>query len=369
MKIAWANPWLDANEKNEINAAFDSTWLGMGPRTKEFEARMSKFIGVKHALAVSNGTDALDLALKALDIGPQDEVILPAMTYIATLSAVLYQYATPVFADIELETFNIDAASVKKKITPKTKCILYIDYGGNPADYASLKKVSQETGIPLLQDGAQSFGGEIDGEKLCKQGLISTTSFHIAKLLTTIEGGMVFTEDDGLAEKIRIMRNQGEDPLRKYIHVLLGTNARMTDLQAAIGLKQLDKIELILKKRAQIGEFYYQNFRKNKHIKFPVTRSGSKNAWFFVPIFVENRDRVVKELSKVGVDTRVAYPMPVYEQPFFEKYKKKNLSYNCPQAKWMTERVINLPIFYGMTREELDYVIDNTLKVVNQYAK
>lgn len=369
MKIAWANPWLDINEKNEINAAFDSTWLGMGPRCKEFESRMSRFIGIKHALAVSNGTDALDLALKALGIGQQDEVIVPAMTYIATVSSVLYQGATPVFADIELETFNIDASSIRKIITPRTKCILYIDYGGNPADHANLKKIAQETGIPLLQDGAQSFGGEANGEKLCKQGLISTTSFHIAKPMTTIEGGMVFTGDDSLAEKIRIMRNQGEDPSRKYIHVLLGTNARMTDLQAAIGLKQLDKIERILEKRAQIAEFYYRHFRKNKRIKLPVTRSGSKNAWFFVPILVENRDRVVKELSRAGVDTRVAYPMPVYEQPFFEKYKKRGLSYSCPQAKWMTERVINLPIFYGMTNEQLDYVIDNTLEVVDKYAR
>ncbi|MCX5713763.1 MAG: DegT/DnrJ/EryC1/StrS family aminotransferase, partial [Candidatus Omnitrophica bacterium] len=184
-----------------------------------------------------------DLALKALDIGPGDEVIVPAMTYVATVSAVLYQMAVPVFADIELETYNIDPLSVEKLITNRTKCILYIDYGGNPADHIQLKHISLKYGIPLVQDGAQSLGAVFKGERLCKQGLVSTTSFHVAKLITTVEGGMIFTNDDNIANDIRMRRNQGEDPHEKYIHRVLGTNARMTDLQAAIGLAQFKKFE------------------------------------------------------------------------------------------------------------------------------
>jgi perosamine synthetase len=369
VKVPWADPWLDKREKDEISAAFDSTWLGMGPRTRAFEERMCQYLGVKFAVAVSNGTDALDLALKSLGVGPGDEVIVPAMTYIATVSSVLYQHAIPVFADIELDTFNIDPLSVEKLITDKTKCVVYIDYGGNPADHINLQRVSKETGIPLLQDGAQSLGGEFKGEKLCKQGVVCTTSFHIAKLMTTIEGGMVFTENEEFAESIKMRRNQGEDLKQKYIHRILGTNARMTDLQAAIGLKQNEKFGEILERRAQIGEFYYSKFNRNENIKLPTIREGAKNAWFFVPILVENRDTVVKKLKEAGIDIRVAYPMPVYEQPFFTRYKKENIRYNCSRAKWMTTKVINLPIFHTMSDEQLNYVVDNVLRVTDDYGK
>jgi len=363
-KIPWANPCLGIDERNEMIAAYDSSWLAMGPRVKELEEKMRRYIGVKHALAVSNGTVALDLALKALGIGPHDEVIVPAMTYIATVSAVLYQYATPVFADIELDTFNIGPFSVEKLITKKTKCIIYIDYGGNPADQMNLQRISKNAKVPLLQDGAQSLGGEFKGERLCKQGLVCTTSFHIAKLMTTIEGGMIFTDNDNIARDIHMRRNQGEDPDKKYIHQVLGTNARMTDLQAAIGLKQFDKFSKILEKRARITGFYYKNFSQSGKIMLPIVRGGAKAAWFFAPILVENRDKVAEELNKRGIATRFAYPMPVYEQPFFRPFIDKNQKYVCKNAKWMTQRVINLPMYHNMTKEELKYIVENTLEIV-----
>jgi perosamine synthetase len=366
MKVPWANPWLGEDEKKELIAAFDSSWLSMGQRTAAFEDKMQDYIGVKHAIAVANGTVALDLALKALGAGPQDEVIVPAMTYIATISAVLYQQAIPVFADIERQTFNIDPLSIKKLISKRTKCIIYIDYGGNPADHESLARISQEYGIPLLQDGAQSLGAEFNSERLCKQGRIATASFHIAKPITTVEGGMIFTQDDSIAAKLRMMRNQGEDPQRKYIHLLLGTNARMTDLQAAIGLRQLEKIEAILKKRNSVGNAYYAAFKGNKKIKLPQIREGARNAWFFAPILVENRDAVALELKNEGIDTRVAYPLPVYEQPFFKSYRNKSQSYDCPNARWMTERVLDLPLFHGITGEQINYVIQRLSQAVEE---
>lgn len=364
MKIQWAAPWLDGREKDELVGAFDSTWLSMGPRTKRFEERMAAYIGVKHAIAVSNGTDALDLALKAMGVGPGDEVIVPAMTYIATVSSVLYQNAKLVFADIERDSYNLDAASAERLVTKKTKCILYIDYGGNPADHPALKSLSERTGVPLLQDGAQSLGGEYGGAKLCRQGAVCTTSFHTAKLMTTIEGGMIFTEDDAMAAHMRMMRNQGEDPERKYVHPVLGTNARMTDMQAAIGLRQLDKFDVILEKRRRIAERYYARFAGNPGIVMPKVRPGGLNSWFFAPILVENRDAVAKALKGAGVDTRVAYPMPAYEQPFYARYAEPGVRIHCPNAKWMTERVLNLPMFHEMTDAQLDYVTEQTLSAV-----
>lgn len=365
MHVPWANPWLDETEGRELLAAYDSTWVSMGPRTQTFEERLRRYIGVKHAIAVSNGTDALDLALKAIGVGPGDEVIVPAMTFIATVSSVLYQHATAVFADIELDTFNIDPLDVERLISKKTKCILYIDYGGNPAHHDGLKRLWKQSGIPLLHDGAQSLGAEYNGQKLCKQGLVGTTSFHTAKLMTTIEGGMVFTEDDTIARDIRMRRNQGEDPDQKYIHQVLGTNSRLTDLQAAIGLRQFEKFETILKRRAEIARYYYSRFSRSSKIKLPVVRKKARNAWFFAPILVENRDKVARALNEAGVATRVAYPMPVYEQPFFKRYGDKKRRNHCPKAKWMTERVLNLPMFHAIRQKELDYVADHVLKAVD----
>lgn len=364
MKIPWADPWLDDREKEELIQTYDSKWLSMGSRVKGFENKMSEYIGVKHAIAVSNGTDAIDIALKVLGIGYGDEVIVPAMTYIATVSAVLYQGAIPVFADIELETYNIDPASIEKCVTPKTKAIIYIDYGGNPSDIEGIKKVADKYGLFLIQDGAQSLGARYKGERLCKQGHICTTSFHTAKLITTIEGGMIFTQDDDFAKTAKIIRNQGEDPNQKYIHVLLGTNARMTEMNAAIGLIQLKKFDAILKKRKYIAEKYIKFLSDCKKIILPKVRKQADCSWFFFPILVENRDVVTKKLKQAGIDTRIAYPMPVYEQPFFQKYKRKDINYDCKNAKWMTERVINLPMYHLMTDEQIKYVVEKLLDVV-----
>jgi dTDP-4-amino-4,6-dideoxygalactose transaminase len=365
MKIPWADISVGQGEKKAVAAVFDSRWLSMGPLTRSFEAKIGSFIGVKHAIAVSNGTVALDLALKALGIGPGDEVIVPAMTYAATVSAVLYQYAAPVFADIETDTFNIDPASVIKRITGKTKCIIYIDYGGMPARSRELEKIARARGIPLLQDGAQSFGARAHGENLCKQGAISTTSFNFAKLISTVEGGMVFTDDDELAGDVRMRRNQGESPDKKYVHEVLGTNARLTDLQAAIGLKQFARFGAILKKREYAAAYYYGAFAENGHIRLPVIAKGCRPSWFFAPILVESRDRVARALSAKGIAFRIAYPMPVYEQPFFRRFRKRGQPDDCPRAKWVTRRILNLPLFHEITDKQLSYVVEQTIRIVN----
>jgi perosamine synthetase len=186
--------------------------------------------------------------------------------------------------------------------------------------------------------------------------------------MTSIEGGMLFTEDDDKAAHIRMMRNQGEDPKQKYIHPVLGTNARMTDMQAAIALRQLDKFEAILKRRAEIARYYYDRFAGNPGITLPKVRPGATCAWFFAPILVENRDAVAKALKEAGVDTRVAYPMPVYEQPFYRRYAAPGPAPDCPNAKRMTQRVLNLPMFHGITEEQLAYVADKTLEAVERRA-
>jgi len=334
-------------------------------------------VGARHAIAVSNGTVALDLALKAVGVGPGDEVIVPAMTYVATLNAVLYQGAEPAFADIELDTFNLDPADVERRITARTRGIVGIDYGGNPADHAALRAVARRHGLVLVQDAAQSLGGAYRGIPLGGQGDIGTTSFHAAKVLTTVEGGAIFTDDDALARRLRIVRNQGEDSERKYVHVELGYNARLTDLQAAIGLAQLRKREKILSRRAELARAYAEGLRDLDGVRLPRTRRGCfpdcprpagccRSSWFFYPILVPERDRVAEALREEEIETRICYPMPVYEQPFYRARDRRAGGHDCPNAVAVTGRVINLPMFHQLTAAQIDYVCGALRRAVGQ---
>ena len=222
MTVPWAKPDIGEEELKEVVDSFRAEWLSMGPKVKKLEQAFSSFLDVPYAVAVSNGTVALDLALKAIGIGPGDEVIVPAMTYFATASAVSYQHAIPVFVDIENVTFNLSPQRIEEAITRKTKAIIFIDYGGNPADYDEIAAIGEKHSIPVLQDAAQSLGALYKGKKAGAQAKIATISFHMAKVMTSVEGGMVFTYDKSLRDDLLIRRNQGEAIGKKYSHVALG---------------------------------------------------------------------------------------------------------------------------------------------------
>lgn len=364
MHIPWAMPYIGKEELDEVVDTIKSTWVTMGPKVKRLESEISGYIGVKHGIAVSSGTAALDVALKMISIQPGDEVIIPAMTYIATANAVLYQHAKPVLADIDPNTYTIDPEDVSKKITNKTKCIMPIDYGGQGADYDALMRITEEQGVHLVVDGAESIGGEYKGRKLCSFGEISTTSFHAAKIITSIEGGMVFTNDDDLANRARIIRNQGEDPKEKYYHTLLGHNYRMTDLHAAIGLAQFRRLDDIIKKRSGIAEYYSQNLQEYADvIKLPYVAPYNKHAWWVYPILVNNCDTVEGYLNSKGIDARRLWPLPIHKQPIYRDVFN-NASY--PVAEEVSQRIISLPMYYAMTQEEQDYVIKHLKDAVKR---
>ena len=363
-KIPWAQPEIDKSEVNQILDSFDVGWLTMGPKVKKFERMMANYVGAPHAVAVINGTVALDLSLKCLGIVPGDEVVVPAMTYFATASAVSYQHAVPVFVDIEPTSFNLDPDKIEEAISPKCKAIVFIDYGGNPADIEGLKAVAQKHNLLLLQDAAQSLGGIYRNKLLGAQTPISTMSFHMAKIMTTVEGGMIFTHSEEVAEELRVRRNQGESA--KYIHSHLGTNARMMDLCAAIGLAQFEKLPWMLRERQRVAKRYDAHFKN--HDKIQVTcchQLDSANAYFFYPVMVDSRNMVVDKLKEKGIDTRIAYPMPVYKQDLYRKngreaYRKMS----CPVAEQFTSRVINLPIFPSLRDDQVDIVASELLKAL-----
>lgn len=358
-KIPWAQPDIGKEELFEIIDSFKANWLTMGPKTKKLEEKLSSFLEVPYAIAVSNGTVALDLALKALGVGVGDEVIVPAMTYFATVSAVCYQGAVPVFVDIDDQTHNLDPLKIEKAITKKTKVIVFIDYGGNPADYDKIAEIGRKHNIQVLQDGAQSLGAIYKNKPVGAQARVSTMSFHMAKIMTTVEGGMIFTHDPQIMEELLTRRSQGECRNTKYKHTILGTNARITDLQAAIGVAQFEKLPKFLEARKQIAGRYGQLFAENKEKIKTVTVNfkNSSNSYFFYPILIDQRDHIANILrEKYNIDTRIAYPRPVYDQPVFVSKKLSFRKMDCPVTERFTTQVLNLPIFYGMTDEQIKYV-------------
>ncbi len=323
--IPWAKPAIDDAELNEVIACMKSGWLTSGPRVELFEQEMARRAGRAFGVAVSNGTSALDLALRAINIRPGDQVVVPALSYVATASTAAMQGATPVFVDVDPRNLGLDPDRAARAINNNTKALVCTDHGGCPCDYAVLTQVSAEHNVPLIVDGAQSIGSTFAGKPTLSFGLLSTTSFHAAKMITTVEGGMVFTDDAKLNRRLRMIRSQGEDPSQKYHHVELGHNFRMTELQAAIGLAQLTKLDALLKERQQMAGEYERLFADTELRTLPGIPRG-RNSYFLFSIMVPHRDAVMAALRQRGIDTRACYPKPLYDQPIF----KTNIRPNCP---------------------------------------
>jgi len=348
MKIPWCIPNIQEIDKKSVSNVLESGWLSMGNEVRKFENNISSYLGINYAIAVNTGTAALDVALKCIDLKKDDEVIIPALTYIATGNAVLYNGGKPVFVDID-DTLNINPLLIEEKITEKTKTIINTDLGGNPANYSELQKISKKYDIPLIVDGAQSFGSEYHNVKCCNHGLVNTTSFHVAKILTTVEGGMIFTNNKDIFLKAQSIRNQGESA--KYIHSILGNNYRMTDIAAAIGNMQIERFNETLQLRQEKTAYYKENL---KNVGYPKELENTKSCYFFFLILVDDRDKLNHYLNENGIDTRITYPMPINEQSVFRKYSKEVF----PVAKNVSQRIISLPIYHSLTKKEQDYVIE-----------
>jgi len=358
--IPWAKPTVGKEELNEIVDSFNADWLTMGPKVEKFENKMAEYLNVPFAIAVSNGTVALDIALKTIGINYRDEVIVPALTYFSTASSVSYQNATPVFVDIEKNSLNINADEIEKAITKKTKAIIFIDYGGSPSNYDKIAELGYKYNLFVLQDGAQSLGAKYKGSPVGAQAEISTMSFHMAKIMTCVEGGMIFTHNEEYKDKIITRRNIGESKGQKYIHLTLGTNARMTDMQAAIGLAQFSKLSYMLEERKRVANQYDKLFQETDiQLAFNNNNKNYENANFFYAIMISNRDKIANNLkNKHGIDTRIAYPLPLYKQPVYSSGDCKSKHMNCPITEQVTSSILNLPIFPEMSNDMVKIVVD-----------
>ncbi len=367
IKIPWAKPEIGMAEYKQVKDVFYSNKFTMGNKVKSFEKNFSKQWGSKYAVGVSNGTVALDIALKSIDIKFGDEVIVPAISYISTASSVSYQGAIPVFVDINDSNFGINIDKIEASITKKTKAIIYIDYGGFPINFKRIKKIAKNHNLHLILDGAQTLGSKYKDTYLGHNGVISTISLHMAKIITTTEGGMIFTNDKKIYEKIKTIRNIGEPENKKYEHTILGTNARMTEIQAGIGIEQLKKLDNFVIKRNKVADLYKKLFEKYKlNLLLPKIDTDYKSAYFLFPILIKDRELIKKKLLKsYGIDTRVAYPKPIFQQKLYIEKKFPNKYKDCNYSIKFSKQILNLPIYPSMKRNEIKYVVSSLKELMN----
>jgi len=360
MNIPISKPNLGEREVEAVSEVIRSGMIAQGAKVAEFEKRFAEYHGVKHAIAVNNGTSALQVALMAHDIGAGDEVIIPSFSFFATASAVLSVGARPVFADIDPATYNLDPSAAEAAITPKTKAMMPVHLYGHPADLPAFEALCHKHGLILLEDAAQAHGAQVGGRSVGTWGTAGF-SFYPTKNITTSEGGMVTTQDDKIAEVARMIRNHGMS--QQYLHERVGFNFRMTDIMAAIGLVQMDSLESWTAKRAANAAYYNARL---KNVRTPVVCACKEAKHVFhqytvrVPTGV-NRDEAIKAIQARGVGVRVYYPLPIHQQPIFAKlggYEGLHL----PETEKAAREVFSLPIHPLLTQAEQDAVI----QVVNE---
>jgi perosamine synthetase len=353
VRVPWARPYFGPKETEWVLRTLNSQWLSQGENVKVLEDRLAGLTASPYVVAVNSGTAALDIALKLFAVGPGDEILVPAFAYIASVNCILYQGATPVFVDVDPQTYCLSVEAVKEKITSRTRGIIAIDYAGQAAPWAELRQLGREHNLFLIEDAAPALGGSYRGQALGTLGNVGITSFHTAKIFTTVEGGMLFMSDAKLAERACLIRSHGESPTEKYLHVELGHNYRMTDLHAAIGLAQFSRYEQVLQDRRQAAEYYSRHLQALPDVVPPAVLPGNQHAWFLYPILVQKRDEVRAWLTRAGIGTNISWPYPVYRQPYLQQFFKEP----CPVSERLCQQVLCLPMYYGMTQAEQDLVI------------
>ncbi len=366
--IPIAEPLLGEEELNNVIEAVKSGWISSkGKFIPEFEEKFARYCGVKYGVATSNGTTALHLALTALGIGPGDEVIVPTLTFIATANAVRYTGAKPVFVDSHPDYWCIDPGKIEEVITPKTKAMILVHLYGHPADMDQILAITRKHDIFVIEDAAEAHGAEYKGRKVGSFGDISCFSFYGNKIITTGEGGMCLTNDEKLATKMKILRDHGMNPSKRYWYDIIGFNYRMTNMQAAIGVAQLEKIDRFIEKKREIAAWYSKRLNEleqRRLIKLHPEMPWAKCVYWmysilFQDVFRINRNELMGKLEKEGIETRpFFYPvhiMPPYEgsrESFPVAEKLSSFGLNLPSSVKLTEKNVQgicetLKVFYG----------------------
>ena len=359
MKVPLAKPDIGKDEIQAVVETMKSGWVSQGEKVEEFEEAFADYCGVKYGVAVNSGTAALHIALTALDVKRGDEVITTPLSCVATTNPIVYFDAKPVFVDVDPVTLNVNPALIEKKVTRKTKAILPVHLFGHPVDLDPLMEVAEKHGLYVIEDAAQAHGARYKGKKVGSFGHVSCFSFYADKLITTVEGGMALTNDEELAEKMRLLRSFGMNKREKFYHPILGYNYKLSDIHAAIGLVQLRKLDnYIERKRANIE--YLRSKLDHSSLKLPVELDYAFNAYYVCHILAEKgKEKIVEHLEQEGIETRPLLSF-IPEQPPYRKYGYNlNELHVARNAYRKGFYVSNSPL---LTENELDLVASALIK-------
>lgn len=349
---------------SRIHKVLDHGAFINGPEVAELEKKLATFVGCKHAIACSNGTDALLIPMMALGIGTGDEVITTAFSFIATAETIVLAGATPVYVDIDPKTFNIDLQQMEKAITPKTKAIMPVSLYGQLPDMPAINAIAKKHNLMVIEDAAQSFGATFQKTRSCNFTIASGTSFFPAKPLGCYgDGGAMFTNDDKLAVIFKEIREHGSET--RYYHTRLGMNARLDTLQCAILLAKLERYPWELEQREKIARRFSEGFSSIKapHFSFPFVAPGHQSVWAQYTLTVDNRLEFQKKLQAAGVPTSIHYPRIMPEQPWYKAHASKSIG-DLQHARWAADHVISIPMYPDMDTKTQDYIIDQVKKAL-----
>lgn len=353
-------PSLGKEELKNVLEAVKSGWISSkGKFIQEFEESFAKYCGVKYGVACSNGTAALHLALAALGLKKGDEVIVPTLTFVSTANAVVFTGAKPIFVDSNPEYWCIDPKKIEKAISKRTKAIIPVHLYGHPCDMNSIMTIARENGLSVIEDAAEAHGAEYNGKKVGSFGEVNCFSFYGNKTMTTGEGGMCVTNNSELAETLKILRDHGMDPMKRYWYDRIGFNYRMTNTQAAIGVAQLMKLDALVQKKRKIAKWYAEELEDLNHegvIKRHPEMPWAKNIYWMYSILTEDtfpiiRDRLIEELEKKGIETRPFF-YPIHTFPMYNKGQRFLIS------EELARKGINLPSSANLSKEEIAFIVE-----------
>lgn len=379
--IPYGKQWIDKKDVKEAVKVLKSDWITQGPTIKRFEESLCEYTSAKYAVAVANGTAALHIACLAAEIEKGDEVITSPLTFLASANCILYSGGKPVFCDIEPDTANINTNEIKRKISKRTKALIPVHYAGHPCDMKEISSIAEKKGLLIIEDAAHALGASYKGTKVgsCRYSDMSILSFHPVKHITTGEGGAVLTNNKSLYEKLIKYRNHGitqsgflNRPHGKWYYEMqvLGFNYRITDIQAALGISQMKKLNNFVKKRRSIAAFYNKAFKNNDFFDTPVEKAYGLSSYHLYPIRLKDnmarrKEDIFSSLRINGLGVQVHY-IPVYLQPYYRKLGYKTGI--CPESEKFYRSEISLPMFPLLSRKDMETVVKKLIKTIYSYC-
>lgn len=355
-RIPISVPDLSGREAEYLQECITSGWVSsIGPFVERFEAEFAEFCRQPYGVSLNSGTAAIHLALRVVDVGPGDEVIIPAITFASVANSVLYQGATPVFVDCKRDNWNIDPECIESAITSKTKAIMPVHLYGVPCDIKPIVEIAQRANLPVIEDCAEAHGAERDSQLVGSFGTIGCFSFYGNKIITTGEGGMCVTSDESLDNRMRVLRDHGMNKSRRYWHDEVGYNYRMTNLQAAVGCAQLERMEEFLERKRWIAE-QYRGRLCDTDLELPAEDADAKNVYWLYTVLLakdrgeQDRDDVIASLGEQGIDTRPFF-YALHKLPPYRQFARE-----LPHSESISERGITLPSFHNISEAEIDRV-------------